>query len=159
MTSFDSAASSSSSAIEDVASAGAPETTRRLAEHARLIRLRRENFRALLGQFAAQIHAEDPLATGVERRFAESVKISPTYVSLLKSGGKQVHDKMARQIEVLMALEPGWMDKEHTVTSEEQFIETALAAWRSLRPDSKNELSELLKRTDLEKLLGFLQKS
>lgn len=158
MPSFDSV-TGASSANEEAEAAGAPETSQRLAVHARLIRLRRENFRALLGQFAAQIHAEDPLATGVERRFAEAVKISPTYVSLLKSGGKQVHDKMARQIEVLMALEPGWMDQEHTVTSEEQFIETALAAWRSLRPDSKNVLSDLLKRPDLEKFLVFLQKS
>lgn len=137
----------------------ATSTATRQTDNARLQRLRRDNFRALLGQFAAQIHAEDPLATGVERRFAEAVKMSPTYVSLLKSGGKQVHDKMARQIEVLMALEPGWMDQAHAVTSEEDFLETALAAWRSLRPDSKTELLSLLKRADLEKFLVFLQKS
>lgn len=63
-------------------------------------------------------HLCQMLYTGVQARFAEAIKKSPSYVNgMLNEPGdsnhKNIGEGVARQIEKLLQLEQGWMDKEH----------------------------------------------
>jgi hypothetical protein len=78
-----------------------------------LAALRLRNTLALFDEFVAatvtQAAAGD--LRGLERMFAEHLRISPSYWSQLKSRERHIGEKLARQFEVLSAKPVGWLDQ------------------------------------------------
>lgn len=62
---------------------------------------RKANFSALLASYERDVE------------FARATGIDPAYVSQIKSGERQVGDKIARRIESKLARPHGWMDQPH----------------------------------------------
>lgn len=81
--------------------------------------VRRANLLLLYGEFittrTAQALAADPSAkpVGLDMEFASQIQVHKSYLSGLKSGGRQIGPKLARQIESLCGRPKGWLDLAH----------------------------------------------
>ena len=109
---------------------------------------RRSNALALF-----QTHAERALAAGeppkgLEQAFAATLQISPSMWSQIKSS-RPIGDKLARQVESLCDKPSGWLDGPRKATvptsAEAEFVELALAAWRSTNGAGRKALRAQLK--------------
>jgi hypothetical protein len=118
--------------------------------------LRLANTLALFDEFVAVTVAQAAAGDvrGLERLFAERLRISPSYWSQLKSRQRQIGAKLARQFEALSGKGQGWLDEAHatpagpdpSADADERFAtEVFLAAYR-FNP-----------RAVKERLLAFLQ--
>lgn len=77
-----------------------------------VIRLR--NTQALFNEFARQTAgAASDDVRGLDKLFAERLRISPSYWSQLKSRERHIGEKLARQFEALMGRPVGWLDEVH----------------------------------------------
>lgn len=76
--------------------------------------IRRENLLRLFSEFVAQHQAQNPAApvTGLDKAFAQQIQVHNTYLSGMKSGGRTIGDKMARQVEGACGKRKGWLDEE-----------------------------------------------
>lgn len=85
-----------------------------------LAQVRLDNALALFEEFvrATARHADAATLRGLERRFAERVQIQPSYWSQIKSRGRQIGERLARQFEHLCHKPRGWMDVPHGPGSE-----------------------------------------
>ena len=55
-------------------------------------------------------HPDAATLRGLEGRFAERLRIQPSYWSQIKSRSRQIGERLARQFEQLCHKPPGWMD-------------------------------------------------
>jgi hypothetical protein len=83
-----------------------------------LARLRLRNTHSLFDEFVAGTVSRTAVSDvrGLEKLFAEQLRIAPSYWSQLKSGERHVGEKLARQFEVLSAKPAGWLDEAHATT-------------------------------------------
>jgi hypothetical protein len=58
-------------------------------------------------------HPDAATLRGLEGRFAERLKIQPSYWSQIKSRSRQIGERLARQFEQLCHKPVGWMDLRH----------------------------------------------
>lgn len=111
--------------------------------------IRHQNFMALFKMFQDQ-HSELP-TRGMLKLFAERLELSDRYLSHIKNNRKNIGAAIARQIEKRLKLPHGWMDNTHTHTEpsnelERNFMETALALYRSAPSEARAMMLEFLKR-------------
>jgi len=80
-----------------------------------IAQVRLDNTLALFDAFVAATVARTAAADvrGLERMFAERMRISPSYWSQLKSRERHVGNKLARQFEALAGRPQGWLDEPH----------------------------------------------
>lgn len=86
--------------------------------------------------------------------FAEHLELSDRYLSHIKNNRKNIGAAIARQIEKRMRLPHGWMDVPHDAPNvgtpsdelERNFLETALALYRSAPAEARAMMLEFLKR-------------
>ena len=80
-----------------------------------LAQVRLDNALRLFEEFvrATARHADAATLRGLERRFAERVDIQPSYWSQIKSRGRQIGERLARQFEQRCGKPAGWMDQVH----------------------------------------------
>lgn len=78
-----------------------------------VVRLR--NTQGLFNEFARSTvsGAASEDVRGLDKLFAERLRISPSYWSQLKSRERHIGEKLARQFEVLMGKPEGWLDEVH----------------------------------------------
>ena len=105
--------------------------------------VRRRNALALCKDFMERQLAAGSPPKGLEQAFAAHLQISPSMWSQIKSA-RPIGDTLARQIEVLCAKEPQWLDTERAADvvdeAEAHFLELARAAWRAANARRKREL-------------------
>jgi hypothetical protein len=111
------------------------------------IRLR--NCLALYQDFIEmQVQSGSP-PSGLERLFAQSIEISPSLWSQVKSGGRSIGEKLARQIESKSKKPARWLDVEHEDTladpAEAKFLELCKSVWQKSNSAEKSELKRLIK--------------
>lgn len=112
-------------------------------------KIRHENFMQLFRKFREQ-HPKLP-QRGMLKMFAERVELSDRYLSHIKTGRKNIGASIARQIEKRLRLPVGWMDNPHTQTEpadelERNFVDTALALYRSAPAEARAMMLEFLKK-------------
>jgi hypothetical protein len=109
---------------------------------------RRQNAIALHRRFLERAIAAGQPTKGLDKLFAESLQISASMWSQIKSS-RPISEALARQIESHCSVEAGWLDepREHETPDacEERFIQSAREAWRSSTAKQKRELAKLLK--------------
>jgi hypothetical protein len=78
-----------------------------------LARIRFANALLLFEEFVQQAARNPDAATlrGLEGRFAERLGIQPSYWSQIKSGSRQIGERLARQFEARCRKPYGWMDR------------------------------------------------
>jgi hypothetical protein len=78
-------------------------------------RVRFDNAMRLFDEFVQAAVKSPDVATlrGLERRFAERLQIQPSYWSQIKSGSRQIGERLARQFEQLCRKPAGWLDQRH----------------------------------------------
>lgn len=110
---------------------------------------RQRNLNSLFQQFAEREVAAGAQPRGLEKSFAELLEIKSTTWSMAKSGARPIGDKLARQIEQRVSLEPGWLDQEREPVGmsagEQQFLSMALKAYRGTNSAGRKELKQLVK--------------
>ncbi len=112
--------------------------------------IRYRNFMALFKQFRDQ-HSELP-TRGMLKLFAERLELSDRYLSHVKNNRKNIGAGIARQIEKRLRLPHGWMDNTHGAQLEpsddleRNFLETALALYRSAPAEARAMMLEFLKK-------------
>lgn len=81
-----------------------------------LAQIRFDNALALFDEFVRNTikHPDAATLRGLEGRFAERVKIQPSYWSQIKGRSRQIGERLARQFELLCHKPNGWMDQVHT---------------------------------------------
>jgi hypothetical protein len=114
-----------------------------------IAQIRRTNLLKLFSEFVAARQAEDPSASlaGMEKAFAEHIQIDNSYFSRLKTGGRQVNNKLVKQIEVLAKKPEGWLDEEHESEAPKgltKFLELAEKAYMAA-PGSRKDLMQAMK--------------
>lgn len=111
--------------------------------------VRRQNALSLFQQFAEERIAAGDQPKGLEIAFAEKVGVSGATWSMAKSGSRPIGDKLARQFEHRCVLPAGWMDEERAPQglsqAEQQFLASALAAYRGTNSDGRRQLRQLIK--------------
>lgn len=115
-----------------------------------IAQIRRTNLLKLFSEFVAERQIAEPGASlaGMDKSFAEQIQIDNTYFSRMKTGGRQVNNRLARQIESLTKRPSGWLDELHE--SEEtpkglaRFLELAEKAYMA-SPESRKALSQAMK--------------
>ncbi|ABM97066.1 hypothetical protein Mpe_B0291 (plasmid) [Methylibium petroleiphilum PM1] len=111
--------------------------------------IRRQNALSLFQQFAEERIAAGEQPKGLEIAFAEKLGISGATWSMAKSGSRPIGDKLARQFEHRCALPAGWMDEERAPQglsqAEQQFLASALEAYRGTNSDGRKQLRQLIK--------------
>lgn len=111
--------------------------------------LRRQNVLTLFQRFAEEQMRHGSAPKGMEQLFAQSLQISPSMWSQIKSS-RPIGDKLARQIEAAQAQPTGWLDEAHEpqglTPSELQFLSQALKAWRATNADGRRQLRLLVKQ-------------
>ena len=109
---------------------------------------RRRNALNLFQSFAETAMASGAPPKGLEQAFAARLEISPSMWSQIKSA-RPIGDKLARQIEQHCGKPAGWLDEEREPAglspSEQQFLATALKAWRATNADGRKKLRQFLK--------------
>lgn len=87
--------------------------------------------------------------SGLERLFAQSIEISPSLWSQVKSGGRSIGDKLARQIENKSKKPVHWLDTEHEETlpdpSEIAFLNLCKTVWQKSNSSERTEIKRLMK--------------
>ena len=80
-----------------------------------LAQIRFDNALALFDEFVRNTikHPDAATLRGLEGRFAERVRIQPSYWSQIKSRSRQIGERLARQFEQLCHKPNGWMDQDH----------------------------------------------
>ncbi len=111
--------------------------------------VRRANLLKLYAQFVAEQQAADPASniSGLDKAFAAHLQVHNTYFSGMKTGSRQIGDKLARQIETLTGQQRGWLDEEHIeerTTDMKNFLELAEKAYLSA-PDRRKSLIQSFK--------------
>lgn len=140
-----------------------PAKKRSPEEASHLVAIRKANLLSVMAtwvynQNMAQAAGETSGQAGhSDSDFAALLGISKSYLSQIKSGGKQVQDKLARQFESRLQLTPGTLDVPPPTTGIEAFIEVAQASWHRLNPVQRDQLQALLSQPGLGALLSFLQ--
>lgn len=114
---------------------------------------RRRNF---LLQLA--LHSQTEIAagrSGSDAGFAERIGVHPSMLPKLKGSAhgrdsRDISDKLARQIESRLGLEPGWLDAEHSdaplTSAEASFVELALRVYRGAGAKKRRELRQQMQR-------------
>jgi len=113
--------------------------------------IRYRNFMALFKQFRDEnSHLPD---RGMLKLFAERLELSDRYLSHVKNNRKNIGAAIARQVEKRLKLPHGWMDVPHgggpleaVDELERNFMETALALYRSAPAEARTLMLEFLKR-------------
>jgi len=113
--------------------------------------VRRGNLIALFHEYASSKVQTKGATTGLQQEFAQALKIHPSLWSLLKSGKRQVGDKLARQIERLMDKPIGWLDLVHGANpspsdAEQAFLDLALRAYRATNARGRAALRKTLEQ-------------
>lgn len=123
-----------------------------MSQHA----IRRSNLINLYSNFVIQSQKDDPSASpfGLDKEFASRIQIANSSFSTYKSGARPIGDRIAKQIEVLMKLQPGWMDAEHEAIEPSQdevamnrFLKLATRAYKRANPLQRERLEAILKRS------------
>jgi hypothetical protein len=113
-----------------------------------LVVVRRNNVVTLFQQFAEEQMRIGVPPKGLEQAFAQKLQVSPSMWSQIKSS-RPIGDKLARQIEVACDRQGGWLDEERAAAGltpgEQQFLTTALKAWRSSNSETRKRLKALLR--------------
>lgn len=114
--------------------------------------IRQHNFQTLFRRFREQnAHLPD---RGMLKLFAEKLELSDRYLSHLKCGRKNIGANIARHIEKRLKLPHGWMDNDHENSVQQQqptdelernFMETALAIYRSSPTEARSMMLDFLK--------------
>ncbi|HUL65066.1 MAG TPA: hypothetical protein VLW55_10660 [Burkholderiaceae bacterium] len=89
------------------------------AVHLDVAQVRLDNALLLFDEFVQQAARTPDAATlrGLEGRFAERLRIQPSYWSQIKSRSRQIGERLARQFEHLCGKPFGWMDVPHGIGS------------------------------------------
>ncbi len=111
--------------------------------------IRRNNLLQLFSDYVAGRMAEAPSQqiTGLDREFAVVIQVHNTYFSGMKSGSRTIGDKLARQIETLLAKSRGWLDEQHDCAKPAElgkFLQLAEKAYLAA-PHARKELTRLLR--------------
>jgi len=110
--------------------------------------LRRQNVLTLFQRFAEEQMRHGSAPKGMEQLFAQSLQISPSMWSQIKSS-RPIGDKLARQVEAACGQPAGWLDEAHEpqglTPSELQFLSLALKAWRATNADGRKRLRQQMK--------------
>jgi hypothetical protein len=116
-----------------------------------LARVRLDNALALFEEFvrATARHADAATLRGLEGRFAERLQIQPSYWSQIKSGSRQIGERLARQFEQLCRKPNGWMDLPHGAAA----ASSAAAPPRAAAAAIANSQDELAPRDDDERFI------
>ena len=114
-----------------------------------IAQIRRTNLLKLFSEFVAERQSAEPGASlaGMDKAFAAHIQIDNTYFSRMKTGGRQVNNRLARQIEALTKHPSGWLDEVHESESPkglERFLELAEKAYMA-SPQSRKALTQSLK--------------
>lgn len=115
-----------------------------------IAQIRRANLLKLYAQFVAEQQAASPDAklVGLDGAFSAKLMVHNTYWSGMKSGSRQIGDKLARQVEVLAGVPKGWLDIEHDpVNSAElqRFLDLARKAYLAADSAGRAKLRQALK--------------
>jgi hypothetical protein len=111
--------------------------------------IRFKNFSTLFRQFREEnSHLPN---RGMLKLFAERVELSDRYLSHVKHKRKNIGAAIARQIEKRLKLPHGWMDNPHdkidaSNEQEREFLETALALFRTAPQDAQAAMIDILRR-------------
>lgn len=109
---------------------------------------RRQNVLSLFQRYAEDRMRAGVPPKGMEQAFAQELQMSPSMWSQIKSS-RPIGDKLARQIESACGQPAGWLDAAHEPqglsAGEQQFLATALKAWRSTNADGRKRLKLLMK--------------
>lgn len=179
---------------DDAPQAG-PTVKRTPAQTAEVVKVRKENLLRYMAKWAYRLNMErasggesEGGVSPSETEFARVLDISKSYLSLIKSGGKQIHDKLATQFERRLGLAPGELDREVDTTaatevdaaqsvlnaftvltapgvprnSEEglaQFTQVAQSVWSRLSVSHRKKLLRLLSEPELDGLMNWLQET
>jgi hypothetical protein len=110
---------------------------------------RRRNALALFHAYAEKALSTGASPKGLEQAFAESLQISPSMWSQIKSA-RPIGDKLARQFEALSGKPRGWMDQSHEpaqpAPAEKAFLDLSLRAWRATNSQGRRSLRAYLAR-------------
>jgi hypothetical protein len=111
-----------------------------------LAQVRLSNALALFEEFvrATARHADAATLRGLEGRFAERLQIQASYWSQIKSGSRQIGERLARQFEQLCKKPVGWMDQPRGAAA----LQAATVAASATGPDD-----ELAPRDDDERFI------
>lgn len=84
-----------------------------------LAQIRFDNALSLFDEFVRNTikHPDAATLRGLEGRFAERVKVQPSYWSQIKSRSRQIGERLARQFELACHKPNGWMDQVHSATT------------------------------------------
>lgn len=109
---------------------------------------RRNNALLLFRQFAEHRIAAGAASKGLEQEFAAALQMSPSTWCQMKSS-RPIGDKLARQIEANSSKPHGWLDEVHEADAgptpaEQQFLASALAAYRGTNSDGRRQLRQLI---------------
>lgn len=115
-----------------------------------IAQIRRANLLKLFSEFVSERQTAEPGASlaGMDKAFAEQIQIDNTYFSRMKTGGRQVNSRLARQIESLTKHPSGWLDEVHE--GEEapkglaRFLELAEKAFMA-SPEARKSLTQAMK--------------
>jgi hypothetical protein len=109
---------------------------------------RRQNVLALFQAYAERALAAGEAPKGLEQSFAATLQISPSMWSQIKAA-RPIGDKLARQIEAACGKPGGWLDEVRKggapTPAEAEFLELALAAWRSTNSAGRKALRGQMK--------------
>ncbi len=115
---------------------------------AKLTAARRRNALSLFQEFAEAQVAQGASPKGLEQAFAQSLEISPSMWSQVKSA-RPIGHKLARQIEAHCGKPAGWLDEEREAAgltpAEQQWLALALRAWRATNADGRKRLRSHLR--------------
>lgn len=108
--------------------------------------LRRTNVQNAFQAFAEeQLGAGQP-PKGLEQSFASLLQISPALWSMVKSGARQIGDKLARQIEDRLGKEKGWLDEQREPvvlsSAEQHFLAISLSTYRRVNAEGRRRLKK-----------------
>lgn len=116
--------------------------------------VRRANLLSLYTAHVAHAQAHNPAASlaGIDKEFAARIQIANSSFSSYKSGARPIGTRIARQVESLLELEPGWLDVPHggpNLASEDkalrQFLKLAERAYKRANETQRGMLSDVLK--------------
>ena len=115
--------------------------------------IRRANLLTLYVEFKAEQSAEHPTDSGrgTDVLFAEKLQIAKASLSSMKSGGRPIGPKLARQFESNFGKPNGWMDRDNGPVVELEdskelsaFLKLAKRAFERADKSEKKELTDFV---------------